>query len=159
LGAKSERRGAQFGNTRGKERQRRRTNLRLATPRVATALDAARGHQEDLEALIARQLRESAEQVERGRSQARQAVVGREEGGSGSKHPSTSWRVSGLPIQPVVTRTVDPQAVGQQGWSLGQARTLLRDGYHVQKVSQMTGYGAAWFDDLVGRDGYYSGGR
>lgn len=33
-------------------------------------------------------------------------------------------------------------------WTLGQARAMLRQGYHVWRVQQVTGWGAKWFDDM-----------
>lgn len=33
-------------------------------------------------------------------------------------------------------------------WTLGEARAMLRQGYHVWRVQQVTGWGAKWFDDM-----------
>lgn len=41
------------------------------------------------------------------------------------------------------------------GASLKQVRSLIRQGYSAQQVTQMTGWGAYWFADLLGADGYY----
>lgn len=51
----------------------------------------------------------------------------------------------------------DPDARGAN-YTLAQARTLLRQGYHVKKVVQRTGWGRNWFSDLVDATGYYSPG-
>jgi hypothetical protein len=37
---------------------------------------------------------------------------------------------------------------GNGRWTLGQARSLLRQGYHIRHVVTTTGYGLKWFDDL-----------
>jgi hypothetical protein len=45
------------------------------------------------------------------------------------------------------------------GFSLGQVRSLIRQGYSARQVVDMTGWGAYWYADLVGPDGYYHGER
>jgi hypothetical protein len=37
---------------------------------------------------------------------------------------------------------------------MGQARTMIRDGYRLAKVCERTGWGGFWFEDQVGPDGY-----
>jgi len=48
---------------------------------------------------------------------------------------------------------IDADAEGSV-FTLGQARSLLRQGYHVNKVITKTGWGRNWFDDLVDPSGY-----
>jgi hypothetical protein len=50
-----ERRGSQYGNTRGKERQRRRADLRELDPRYRTAMEETRAAQAALDAIIEEQ--------------------------------------------------------------------------------------------------------
>lgn len=38
--------------------------------------------------------------------------------------------------------------------TLGQARTLLRQGYHVNRVVAKTGWGRNWFNDIIDETGY-----
>lgn len=40
-------------------------------------------------------------------------------------------------------------------WTLGQARNLIRQGYHILKVTRKTGWGANHLRDLVDSTGYY----
>jgi hypothetical protein len=42
------------------------------------------------------------------------------------------------------------------GVSLRQVRSLVRQGYSAIQVTQMTGWGAFWFADLLDSDGYYN---
>ena len=51
--------------------------------------------------------------------------------------------------------TLDPDAQGST-YSLGQARAMLRQGYHINKVVQRTGWGRNWLDDLVDDTGFLS---
>lgn len=59
-----------------------------------------------------------------------------------------------LPMTPPPPR-LDPNAQGAV-WTLGQARKMLREGYHVNKVVAKTGWGKNWFSDLVDHTGYIS---
>lgn len=43
----------------------------------------------------------------------------------------------------------DPDRQGDKGWSLGQARMMLRQGYSLAKVQRLTGWGENWLRDLV----------
>jgi hypothetical protein len=138
MGAVSERRGGQMGNKRGKERQRRRRELRLAQPRVRNALESARREREWVEALAAacepeldRTVPVTIQRWDRDASKTEPAVV----------------------EQPAPLVDLTSKAEGEE-WSLGQARMLYRDGYHLAWVTERTGWGAWWFSDLIGPDGY-----
>ena len=56
-----------------------------------------------------------------------------------------------VPVHPEPTRQAAPQG---EVYSLAQARTLLRQGYHVNKVVQKTGWDSSWFADMVDHTGY-----
>lgn len=43
----------------------------------------------------------------------------------------------------------NPDDAKGEHWNLGQARALLRQGYHVSKVVRKTGWGRNWLSDLV----------
>lgn len=59
----------------------------------------------------------------------------------------------------VVLTPPDPWREGDDDrWPLGDARALIRDGYHLGHVVGRTGWGEHWFRDLVGRDGYVKAG-
>lgn len=58
------------------------------------------------------------------------------------------------PHRPVVQK-IDPDAEGTV-YTLGQARTMIRQGYHVNKVIARTGWGMNKLSDLVDQTGYYS---
>lgn len=49
--------------------------------------------------------------------------------------------------------SLDPDAQGTS-WTLGQARTLIRQGYHLNKVIAKTGWGRNYLSDLVDESGY-----
>lgn len=57
------------------------------------------------------------------------------------------------PIIPIRRPGPDHDARGAS-YSLGQARTLLRQGYHVNKVVKQTGWGRNWFSDMIDETGY-----
>ena len=49
--------------------------------------------------------------------------------------------------------SLDADARGTN-YSLQQARTMLRQGYHVNKVVSRTGWGRNWFSDMVDETGF-----
>ena len=67
--------------------------------------------------------------------------------------------------EPIVTRryaarslaptrpTLDPDARGDV-WTLAQARAMIRQGYHVNRVVAKTGWGRNWFSDITDPSGY-----
>lgn len=57
------------------------------------------------------------------------------------------------PVIPIRAPGPDHDAKGDH-YSLGQARTLLRQGYHVAKVVKQTGWGRNWFSDMIDETGY-----
>jgi hypothetical protein len=62
-------------------------------------------------------------------------------------------RLADQPTEVVQAATL-AWAEGDRGWTLGQARQLVRDGYQAAAVVARTGWGERWFADLVGGDGY-----
>lgn len=61
-------------------------------------------------------------------------------------------RYEGRPLVPRPAQ-IDADAEGT-AFTLGQARSLLRQGYHVNKVIAKTGWGRNWFSDMVDPSGY-----
>lgn len=58
-----------------------------------------------------------------------------------------------IPKQRVPRIPADAQGDGQ--YTMGQARSMLRAGYHIDKVIRVTGWGMKAFDDMeVDEDGY-----
>jgi hypothetical protein len=57
------------------------------------------------------------------------------------------------PVIPIRPPGPDHDAKGEH-YSLGQARNLLRQGYHVSKVVKQTGWGRNWFSDMIDETGY-----
>lgn len=132
------------GNKRGKEAQKRRHDLHLATPRVAVALADARTERQRLEAILAAQARTETEG-------SRKAAIRRvwvKDGAEVTDLDRPRVHETRLVLNP------DSRALGEKGWTLGQARVLVTDGYPLEAVVRRTGYGAWWFRDLVGNDGY-----
>lgn len=136
----TERRGSAFGNKRGKEAQRRRAELRLSKPRVRNALAEVAAHQARLEAQLQHQ--------STGELLATVTVPIRRWDKVAHEH------VAAVVERPVPVVAMDDRALGEKGWDVGQARLLYLDGYPLDWVVARTGWGAWWFSDLVGRDGY-----
>jgi hypothetical protein len=51
------------------------------------------------------------------------------------------------------TTTLPKIGKGGKGWTLGQARTMLMQGYTLEAVVRRTGFGTEDFDDIPLRDG------
>lgn len=115
-----------FGNKRGKEAQARRRRLREADPRVRRAHEEVDAHLRRLEALE----RELAEL---------------------SPVPSVMAQLGTVSVS--VARPSE-MAGGNGRWTMGQARSLVLDGYRADHVTAYTGWGSYWLRDLVGADGY-----
>lgn len=48
---------------------------------------------------------------------------------------------------------VRPDARGDKGWALSDARQMLKDGYPMERVIERTGWGSMWLADLAARLG------
>lgn len=120
----------------------RRRELRLEKPRVRKALEKAGAERKLIERLAA-----AADEAARNwrASHPTPAALDREPEDIGSI-------TLALPLADLANQT----APADGGWSLGQARMLLRDGYHVGQVCRRTGWGGYWFSDLVDAEGYYA---
>lgn len=121
------------GNTKPLRRERR-----LALPRVANALAKAAAERARIEALIEKAHPELANTV---------GVVIQRAMANGKTEAVTVQRP--VPLVDLTNRTE-----GDKGWSLGQARVLFGDGYHLRRVVELTGWGGWWFSDLVDAEGY-----
>lgn len=117
-----------------------RREIRLAKPRVANALAAAKAERERIAALVAAT---AVPELEAEVVVIRQVI-------SQGRH----LEVEVERPRPVVD--LASMAEGELGWSLGQARLLYQDGYSLAHVVARTGWGAGWFRDLMGPDGYYA---
>lgn len=55
------------------------------------------------------------------------------------------------------SKGVDPDdRTRTPGATLGQVRSLVRQGYSGVQVQRMTGWGGYWFHDMLDTDGYYN---
>lgn len=114
-----------------------RRALRLAEPRVRTALGEAARNRRWLDAVAA------AEAAEREAA----SLAARAARTAPAAAPAPGARRRPL-------WDAEDRSAGQKGWTLGQARGLLRDGYHVRWVCSRTGWGGYWFQDLLDAEGY-----
>ena len=132
-----------YGNKRGKERQRRRTNRRMEDPRVTRALSEANEQNAALEKLPARPGKAVGAQY----SDLVKAVLkpSEPEPVEPTAPPPVRRRPTPAPAGPPLPA---PDAVGEKGWTLAQARGMLRQGYRLERVQRMTGFGADWFNDI-----------
>ena len=133
------------GSRAGKKRPRRDPSLarrerRMSSPRVRGALAEAAEQRAKIEALLARQspaelyasVTVPVRRWDKTTRDYAQAVIER----------------------PVPEVAMDDRAEGDKGWTVGQARLLYMDGYSLDWVVRRTGWGAWWFSDLTGADGY-----
>lgn len=128
--------------------QAARRSRRLNDPRVRTALDEARREREKIAALIAAN---ASTETEGSRRAAMLRVWVRD----GDLVADDALAPSSL-ARPGTRVVVNPESrqVGEKGWTLGQSRILISDGYSLDSVVARTGWGAWWFRDLVALDGY-----
>lgn len=45
-------------------------------------------------------------------------------------------------------RKINPKQEGKSNWTMGQARSLVYDGYTIAHVIEYTGWGSYWFNDM-----------
>ena len=151
--SQSERRGGQYGNTRGKERQARRTRRRMETPRITSRLSQAQQEQAELDRLIEQQRRNPAQGKTEGAEYAerRREAEEREQRRQREREEARLRRSLFKPCDhtfmlPVILLPL-PDARGH-GWTLQQARTMLKQGYLPEVVAKRTGWGMSWLDDI-----------
>jgi len=161
---KNPERGA-YGNKRGKEAQVRRRNGRMQQPRVRVALEETREHQ----ARIAQAAEAEAQKVQarvahvhtnppvfmgdppRYACCAQLAPKAALNSGSGSLATPTKQAKKQTAVRK--KKGLPETGDGNGAWTLGQARTMLRQGYLLSHVVTMTGFGTKWFDDMPLEDG------
>lgn len=124
-----------------------RRQMREETARVQQSMEEARKAREALERRIAQ---EAANPTTGRVSGATWAAQQREQEAERlarlAKAPKPKHVRLGLP---------DPDAQGNGVWTMGQARSMLREGYHRYHVQRVTGWGENWLDDMkVDPDGY-----
>lgn len=143
-----ERRGGQYGNTRGKpDVQLARRRSREETARFQEAQAAVQRAREELERRMAyERANPTPGRVLGATYAAQQAELARE--------AERSSRGVSEPRRPrVPLPTADAQGDGT--WTMGQARSMLRAGYHLFHVQRLTGWGEKAFDDMrVDPDGF-----
>lgn len=145
-GTRTKRERGAYGNKRGKEAQRRRRQIRLRDPRVALSLEEAERERKELEARIAREKEQPAVGTAAGAAYREPVVVHEDKLPESSDKPKT-YRPKKI--------VIPYDAQGDKGWSLGQARSMVRQGYKVERVVYMTGWGVKWLEDLpTDPDGY-----
>jgi hypothetical protein len=125
----------------GAKSQPAKRALRLAQPRVRDALSAARTDREWLAA--------EAAEVER--------IVRQWTAELARKAVEATVAGRPAPAPPALHDRSNRSAGLDRGWTLGQARVLLTDGYPLARVCERTGWGGWWFRDIVGNDGYARG--
>lgn len=150
-------RGGQYGNTRGKERQKRRRLNREQDPRYVAAMERTREAQAELEALIRRQESEPAEGAVAGAMYAAEynkthdaVMIAQAE----LEELNVEWdpeTESVVAAEPVVKITDKPKKFStkklrQTGEDKFQfagltARLMLTAGYHIEYVLEFTGLG------------------
>lgn len=179
----TERRGTQYGNTRGKERQRRKRDNRDKQGRNAEAAEATRRHQLELHALIERQKREPAmgetagaklarEQKERADMEAKQAAElaaieaqPEPELESDTEPPIGSdgdFDFKAAPVKIKVTKVwkFNPDKLPQEGegtdrFAVTTARIMFKAGYRADHVIAKTGVGWKYLQSMPhDEDGY-----
>lgn len=67
--------------------------------------------------------------------------------------PGAEWKPPEVSAQEVVIPArprmkLPPEDAEGTEWTMGQARQMLRQGYHIYRVQQVTGWGAKWLDDI-----------
>lgn len=159
---KTERRGGQAGNKRGKERQRRRAELRASDPRVQRALAEREeadkrvrsvkgghvpvGQYAGMTARILEGLRDAKVIVA--------TPIPDQRGEEIDDRTRIQRSMRPAPLPAIDVPKVEPKAEGDD-WELGQARSMLRQGYRIDHVIKVTGWGPDWFDDMpMDDDGY-----
>lgn len=136
--------GGRQDNPRRSAKQVSRRQAREASGRVQGSLGEARAAREDLERRMA--------------YEAANPTLGRVTGATWSARQREQEQAGRTPL-PRVPRHVrlglpEPDAQGNR-WTMGQARSMLRAGYHLHRVQKVTGWGEKCFDDMkVDPDGY-----
>jgi hypothetical protein len=153
----------QYGNTRGVERQRRKRENRARQHRNQLAAEETAKHQQELDALIARQQREPAWGAAEG------ARIQKE---LEQKHATRLAEIEVQePPEDVVTDTADEATEIVKKFSISSlpkdskddieqfavttARLMIKAGYHAEHVINLTGVGWDELSDLpLDSDGY-----
>lgn len=138
------------------KRQRQEAN-RDSSGRRQAALDEARREQDRLDRRIAREAVAPAEGRVAGAEYDMTALLVTAPDVSTEAVTPAPPAGSRIPRQRTKKRAlpVPDDATGKDGWRMGQARSMLRAGYHVTHVMRVTGWGLNALDDMpVDQDGY-----
>lgn len=163
----------QHGNTRGKERQRRRADNRDRDPRYLAAMEETRAAQAALDAQIEREAANPVighaegallqKQLEEARDReeavlheiASEEAVEEQAGSEQSVFVPDGYEV--VLVKKYVPFDIDSVPAKQEStlWVLGSARQMLIRGHSLAHVVETTGWGKDWFDDIpVDEEGY-----
>ena len=168
-------RGGQYGNTRGKERQKRRRTNRENDPRYQSAMEATRKAQADLDQLIEEQkanpalgttqgamydafYRQAQENLEA--AQAAEARLEIEDSiADGAEAAFEAGKALGEKINGKFKRFSVKQLpqVGDGNFPFAptMAKQMLKQGYHIEYVLEFTGVGYEDVrDELIDQDGW-----
>jgi len=145
---KSSARGQAYGSRRGiPDKQVHRTEVRYADPRVRTSLEEARAEQEALERQIAKEAERPALGATEGALYAAQTQADRERAEREAAEAEARRRER--LEKSIREHRFEPwEGDARPGWTIGQARQMLRNGYAVSHVMTMTGVGYRWLSDI-----------
>jgi len=141
---KSSARGQAYGSRRGiPDKQVHRKEVRYADGRVVQSMEEARREQEALERRIAHEQQQptigatpGAEYVARRAEEERAAAL-------------EADIADHMPKPKVERHRYEPyEGEPKPGWTVGQARAMIREGYKVTQVMRLSGVGYKWLDDL-----------
>lgn len=146
-----------YGSTRGKERQKRRREIREQNGRWQSAMDEVRLERERLEAMM----RQERPGSTAGAQYARELVLVQEratkllEEEPEQKTSESAVARKRIGIRPIYGTDLRYEGDPKPPWEIRDARQMLRHGYHVHHVMATTGVGYKWLDDIpLGTDGY-----
>lgn len=151
-------------------KQRTRRALREQDPRIKRSREEIRQSEEELERLAARPSDGPAPGAAYTGMTPRQIAAVQAAGGQieprKAVHPvsqpgptpddaveRTANRVT-LDALRVALKTLPEHGDGGMGWTLGQARSMMREGYHISHVVGATGFDTGQLSDLARADGY-----
>lgn len=139
------RRGSANGSKRGvPDKQVHRTEVRYSKGRVRDAMEEAREEQRRLEERLAREAEQPAVGATAGA-----AYVAAEKAARERERELAARRAQEREESIRSGHRFEPwEGDGKPGWTIGQARKMLRDGYAVKHVMRMTGVGYRWLSDI-----------
>lgn len=148
----------------GKERQARRTRIRMENPRVRQALKEADEHNKSLDQL---EVPPRVEKYDHDHSDVwigspphyaccyarvpQKVIADKARAEALEAQRATRKIQKQTSVRAVADLPLEGEGNGQ--WTLGQARSMLRKGYTLEHAVRMTGWGSKWFSDIKLVDG------